>query len=138
MSIDLYWDDDDQTVLLCEFNGKWTWDELQNVLKAIKKLSDERGRVFGAIVDVRNGMTIPGGSIFNREALSQFQKMTQLGSGGKGPVVILGVNSLIRSIFDTIKTVNHSAAADVYFADTMETAQQTIYGAMHRLNEVSA
>jgi hypothetical protein len=138
MPIDLYWDDDEQTVLLCEFNGTWTWDELQKVLKTIKRLSEESGRVFGALVDVSKGITVPGGSIFNREALSQFQKMRQLGADGRGPVVIVGMNSIIRSIFDTVKRLDKSAASDVHFAATLAAGQQIIYPIMRRLNDISA
>ncbi|MEO1290964.1 MAG: hypothetical protein AAFV93_24775, partial [Chloroflexota bacterium] len=75
MAIDLFWDNDEQTVLLAEFNGKWTWDELHKLLTTVKRLSDERGQVFGAILDLRNGMHLPGGNIFNKEGLEQFKKL---------------------------------------------------------------
>lgn len=130
MGIDLYWDNDDQTVMLAEFNGRWTWDELYAALSTIKKLSAERERVFGAIVDVRNGMSIPGGSIFNREALSNFRKMLQLGSDGKGPVVVVGVNRMVRSIFDAAGKLDRNAVQDVHFAPGMDDARKTIYRLM--------
>jgi hypothetical protein len=137
MPVDLYWDDDDQTVLLCEFNGAWTWDELQKVLKTTKRLAEERGRVLGALVDVRQSASVPGGSIFNRAALSQFQQMLQLGAGGKGPVVIVGMNGMIRAIVETIRSIDQNAVNDVHFADTMPAAQQIIYGIMRRLNDAA-
>lgn len=133
MPIDLYWDDNEQTVMLCEFKGRWSWDELHAVLHTIKKLSAQRQQVFGAIIDVREGLHIPGGSIFNREALNNFQQMLKLGSDGKGPVVILGMNSMIRTIFDTVGRVDKKATKDVHFAETMEQARQTIYGIVQRV-----
>ncbi|MCU0514465.1 MAG: hypothetical protein MUE40_18075 [Anaerolineae bacterium] len=138
MSIDLYWDNDEQTVLLCEFNGRWTWEELQTVLATVKRMSEERRQVFGAIVDVRNGLTLPGGSIFNREALTNFQKMLHMGQGGKGPVVILGMSGMIKTVFDAVKSVDKNAARDVHFAGTMPEAQRTIYSIMQRMNEATA
>jgi hypothetical protein len=138
MAIDLYWDDDEQTVILCEFKNGWTWDDLHAALTTIKRLSADRNRVFGAIIDVRKGLNIPGGSIFNREALANFQKMTSLGAGGKGPVVILGMNGMIKTIFDTVKKMDSKTVSDVYFADTMPDAQRVIYGLVNRLDKTSA
>lgn len=127
MGIDLYWDNKEQTVMLCEFNGDWSWDELHAVLRTIKQLSVERGRVFGAIVDVRGGLRLPGGTIFNREALTNFRKMLQLDPEGKGPVVIVGMNPMIRTIFDTAGRLEPSVTENVYFADDMQEARRKIY-----------
>ncbi len=138
MAIDLYWDNDEQSVILCEFQDRWTWDDLHAALTTIKRLSSERSQVFGAIIDVRKGLNIPGGSIFNREALTNFQKMTSLGAGGKGPVVILGMNGMIKTIFDTVKKMDSKTASDVYFADTMTEAQRVIYNLVDRLDKTSA
>lgn len=134
MSIELFWDDDAQTVMLAEFNGQWQWDELHAVLQTIKRLSEERQQIFGAIIDVRQGLSVPGGSIFNRDALSQFRRMSDLGSNGKGPVVIVGVSSMIRTIFDTVGKLDKSATNDVYFADKLDDARTVIYAAVAKLN----
>jgi hypothetical protein len=134
MPIELFWDDAEETVMLCEFNGQWTWDELHTVLKTTRRLSEERGRILGAIIDVRNSSVVPGGSIFNREALNQFQQIRQMASGGKGPVVILGMNGLIKTILATVKSIDQSTAKDVHFADAMPDAQKIIYGLMQQLN----
>lgn len=127
MGIELFWDDHEQTVMLCEFNGRWTWAELQTMLATVKQLSAERQQVFGAIIDVSQGLTLPGGSIFNREALTNFQQISQMGSGGKGPVAIVGMNSMIRTIFDTVKQVDRKSTSDVFFASNLDEARQQIY-----------
>lgn len=138
MTIELYWDNEAQTVILAEFKKGWTWDDLHTALSTIKRLSTDRNQVFGAIIDIRKGLSIPGGSIFNREALANFQKIMSLGDGGKGPVVILGMNSMVKTIFDTVKRMDNNATSDVYFADTMQDAQQVIYSVMNRLGKTSA
>lgn len=136
MSINLFWDDEQQSVLLAEFNGKWTWDELHKLITKIKALSDERGEVFGAILDLRNGMHLPGGNIFSRESLDQFKQLVSLGGEDdkKGPVVVLGVNGMIRMIFDAIKNVDKSIVDDVAFAKTEDEARQFIYQAVASIN----
>lgn len=122
MPINLYWEDDAQTMILCEFEGKWTWDELRAVLWTVKKLSMERNQVFGAIIDLRKGLQLPGGSVFNREGLAQFNKLLKMGEGGKGPVVILGMNGMVRAIFDAVARIDRSATQDVHFASTIDEA----------------
>lgn len=136
MAIDLFWDNEEQTVLLAEFNGKWTWDELHKLLTTVKRLSDERGQVFGAIIDLRNGMHLPGGNIFNREGLDQFKKLVAIGDKDdqKGPVVVLGVNGVIKMIFDAIANFDKSLVSDVDFAKTEDEARRLIYSAVDRLN----
>jgi hypothetical protein len=137
MSIELFWDDEEQTVMLVEFNGQWTWEELQKVLAASRRLSEERGRILGAIIDVRNRSFVPGGTIFSREALKQFGQIREMASGGRGPVVILGMNGLIKTILDTVKSLDKNTAKDVHFADTMPEAQQIIYDLMRQLPDAA-
>lgn len=138
MTIDLYWDNDEQTVMLCEFNGRWTWDELHAVMHTIKKLSVERGQVFGAIIDVRNSGSIPGGNLFSRETLNNFKQLTQMGADGKGPVVVLGMQGMIKSVFDAVKMFDRSLLDDVSFAESMRDARRTIYNVMRTRVERTA
>lgn len=138
MSIDLYWDNEDQTVILAEFGKQWDWDELHAVLATIKRLSNEREQVFGAIIDIRQGLTVPGGSIFNREALNNFQKLMKLGDDGKGPVVLVGMNGMVKTIIDTVARMTPAAVQDVHFADNMEQGREVIYRLVAKLNATSA
>lgn len=135
MSIELYWDDDEQTVMLCEFNGRWTWDELHAMLLKVKRVSQERQQVFGAILDVRNGMQIPGGNLLSRQTLDNFQKLMRLGSDGKGPVVVLGMGGMVKSVFDAIRRVDARSMQDVYFASDEDEARDKIYAAMALLEQ---
>ncbi|MGB7339642.1 MAG: hypothetical protein WBC91_12180 [Phototrophicaceae bacterium] len=137
MAIDLFWDDEKQSVLLAEFNGKWTWDELHKLISKIKQMSDEREMIFGAIIDLRNGMHLPGGNIFNRETLNQFKALLSLGGEDdkKGPVVVLGVNTAIKMIFDAIKNLDKTIVEDVEFAATEDEARQFIYAAVAKFND---
>lgn len=136
MSIDLYWDNDEQTVMLAEFGQEWDWDELYTMLSTIKRLAAERGRLFGAIVDVRGGLQVPGGTIFTPEALKQFRRMMALNqSGEKGPVVIVGMNGMIKTVFDAIKRIDKNVVKDVFFAETMDDARDQIYRVMAQLDD---
>lgn len=127
MKIELYWDNEDQTMLLCEFHAGWTWDDLFAILKTVKKLSEERQQMFGALIDLTRGMTLPGGSIFNPESLQNFQKVLQLGGDGKGPVAIIGAGSMARMVVDTIRRMNAKVVEDVVFASTLDEGRKLLY-----------
>lgn len=134
MNIDLFWDDEQQTVLLAEFKNGWTWDDLHAVLSKIKSLSDQRGQVFGAIVDVRDGLNLPGSSLFNQESLKQFRRMLAIDQNGeKGPMVIVGMNDMVKTVFNAVSKFDRSLTHDVHFAKTMTEARQVIYGAVKKV-----
>ncbi|MCA9894079.1 MAG: hypothetical protein KC615_13915 [Anaerolineae bacterium] len=130
MAIDLYWDNDERTVLLAEIGKDWNWDELHAVLKTIKRMSNERQQTFGAIVDVRNGFHIPGGVLLSKESLNQFTRLTQIGAMGKGPAVFVGVSDVFQKVADAIRLVDRKLVEDVYFAKDMNDARQFVYGRM--------
>ena len=138
MPIELFWDDDAQTVILAEFSEKWSWDDLHAMLSTIKKLSEERQQVFGAIIDLRTGLHLPGGTIFNREGLNQFQRLLSLSNGGKkGPMVIVGMNSVVRTVFEAVSNFDKSLANDVFFVDEMDEARENIYQKMQKINKIA-
>lgn len=134
MGIELFWDNDEQTVLLAEFEGAWTWDELHAMLKTIRRLSEERRTTFGAIIDVSRGFQLPNGSVFNPEGLANFRKILQLDPDNKGPVAIYGMNSMIRRIFDAASKIDRRIEQGVYFASTLDDARQHLY---QRLVQIS-
>lgn len=140
MAIDLYWDDTAQSVLLAEFNGKWDWDDLHKTISTIKGISKERGQVFGAILDLRNGTQLPGGNIFTKEGLDQFKRLLSLNDGDtqQGPVVVLGMNKMVKMVFDAIKMVDKSIVETVDFAKDEDEARQIIYPAVAKLNKARA
>ena len=131
MAIDLFWDDDAQTVMLVEFHSPWSWDDLRRVLKTIQRLSSESGMVYGAILDLREGLRMPDGSILSAENLQQFRQMwTDSADQEKGPVVIVGMNRAVKLLFETVGRIEPSATRDVHFCDTLDEARELIYPAV--------
>jgi hypothetical protein len=132
MSVELYWDDDAQTVFLLEVTGKWTWTQLHEAINKMKKVSATRQQQMGAIIDLTSGLQMPDGGLFSREGLSQFQQLLQMESGDSGPVVIVGMNPLVKNILDTVTSLNLSSVRNIFFASHMEEAQTKIYGLMRQ------
>lgn len=126
MSIDLYWDNDEQTVLLCEFHPGWTWDEMYKILDAVKKITDNATYEIAAIIDIQAGVGIPGGSLFNRETLNHAKKMLQMGEGGTGPVVVVGANPLIRMAYEALKRIDKNVGSSVYLVKTLDEAHEIL------------
>jgi hypothetical protein len=127
MTIELFWDDTEETVMLAEFSGKWSWEELHKVLSKIKQISQERQQAFGAILDLRRGLHLP--NMLNKDGLEQFQKLLALNDGAseKGRIVVLGMNRMVKVIFDAVGTFDKSLTNDVFFAENEDEARRLIY-----------
>ncbi len=140
MGIDLFWDNEEQTVFLVEFNGDWTWDDLNAVLKTTTRISKERGLLMGAILDLRNGLRIPGGSIFNREGINQFKDLIAMSNSGQenGPVVIVGMSGMIKTVFDAAVKIDRNAAQSVHFASTMSQARALMQVQLNHNNSTAS
>ncbi len=126
MAIDLYWDNEEETVMHCVFEKGWTWDEMFSTLDTIKKVTANRDYEIGAVIDVSDGVSVPGGSIFNLDTRSKAMKMLKMSEDGKGPMVILGANGIIKTIYTAFSTLDKRAQSDVYFADTIEEAREIL------------
>ncbi|NDJ59829.1 MAG: hypothetical protein GYB67_01820 [Chloroflexi bacterium] len=136
MGIELYWDNDEQTVMLCEIAGAWTWDEMFATFDNIEKVTARLDHNVDAIIDVRDGATVPGGSIFTPTTFQNAKAMLKRGENGTGAVVIVGANRTIKSIYDTINGWGNKTLNKVSFADNVDAAR-TILAHRHAQPTVS-
>jgi hypothetical protein len=123
MAIDLYWDDDEQTIMLCEFASGWTWDDLFEMLHTARRVTDERDYEVGAIIDLTHGSEIPGGSIFSASTRENARRVLRMGEDGRGPLVLVRAGSAIRTLLKAVAMLDKSALADVYFAGSLDEAR---------------
>ena len=139
MGIDLYWENDEQSIILAAFPAKWTWTELFSMLDDVKKVSDQRDYPIGMILDVRKGTTIPSGSIFNPDTLAKAKRLIQMNNAqsDKGPVVILGANNFIKTIYRTFGTLDKNIIKDVFFAETEQQAHDILRRQLEQRLQVS-
>lgn len=122
MPIDLYWDDEEQTALLCVFEGRWSWDELFATLKTIMQLTANIEPEIPAIIDVRKGFMLPDG-LFTLNTLEQAKRLLSLNDGKTGLMLVVGVNPFIRKVFEAVATLDRSAVASVRFMETTRQAR---------------
>lgn len=124
MGIELYWDNDDRTIMLVEVRGEFTWDEMYAALNKIKKVTDAVPYEIGAILDLSAGVRFPGGSVFTPTGLQHAKNMLAMGKDGTGHVIIVGMDGLIRKIYDWFRTMDRNMFTNVAFADSLEQAQR--------------
>ena len=122
MPIELYWDNDEQTVMLCEFPKKWSWNEMYAMLEKVKQVTDRADREIAAILDLRQGVSIPGG-LFSPSTFDHAKKMLKMGEGGSGDVVVVGAGAIIRTIYNAVRNIDPNAVSSVHFADSLEQAR---------------
>jgi hypothetical protein len=127
MSVDLYWDNDEQTIVLCEFSKGWTWEALFGALNKIKSLTQDRTDTVGAIVDMSNGLGVPNGSLFSIETRDKAKQMLKMSADGKGPIAIVGANGAIKLVSKAFALVDKNALKDVYFVDSVDEARNILY-----------
>jgi len=138
MAIDLYWDDDAQTIMLCEFEKGWSWNDLFETFDTIKKVTDKRDYPIGAIIDVRNGISLPTGSIFSPEARANAKKMIDMGGASKGPIAIVGKSGLLKPFATAFGMLDKTALDDVYFADSMDEARRILTDRLEAMPNATA
>ena len=126
MGIDLFWDGKEQKVFLLEFKDHWTWEDLEAVLRVTRRISRERQQLIGAIVDFREALVFPRGRLLNREGWSHFGELLRMSrkSRHNGPLVVVGMNGILRSVVDTVGRLNQGAVSNLRFAETISEARQ--------------
>jgi hypothetical protein len=124
MGIQLEWDDEAQKTLRCSFEREWTWDDLFATTDKVKEITDNAPHTVSAILDMRGGITIPGGNFLSPTSLENAKRLLTLGEGGSGPVVIVGATSMIKMVYEAFKGMDkRAAAANITFVDTLEDAR---------------
>ena len=124
MAIELYWDNDERTVMLCEVRGDWTWEQMYDTFAKIKKATEKSSVTVAAILDISAGISIPGGSFFTPSAFDHAKTMLKMGESGTGPLVIVGASALIKGVYKTFTGMAQGKAlSTISFADTADQAR---------------
>jgi hypothetical protein len=124
MGIELYWDNEERTIMLLEFEGRWTWDDLFDTLAKAKKVSAKAAYEIGAIVNISGGVRFPGGSLLNAQSFENAKKLLAMSDGTAGPVVIAGSNPMIRTAFETMSRLSPGSTANIHFAPDLDAARR--------------
>lgn len=124
MAIELYWDNDERTVMLCEIRGNWTWEQMYDTLGKIKKVTEKAPAVVAAIIDISDGASVPGGSFLTPAAFDHAKNMLKMGESGTGPMVIVGASPVIKTAYKMFTGMAQGKAlSKIAFADNVTQAR---------------
>lgn len=123
MGIELYWDNDEQTVMLVEIQGAWTWDDMYDALHKVKRITDKSPVVLGAIIDLRHGAAFPGGLPFSSTTYGHGKRVLKMGEGGSGPIAVVGAAPFFRKVFSVFLSMDREKLSHITFVDTLEEAE---------------
>lgn len=94
MGINSSWDNDEKTIILMEFEGQWTWTDVQNVGTRHNQMIDEVTHPVDFIVDFSKSQHVPPGFLqHTRRVLSGAHPRSRA-------VILVGMNPLMRAGFD--------------------------------------
>ena len=122
MPIHLSWDDADQTILLAESAGTWTWEEYHEALSRIAELiRSVNHRV--DLVTVRRADSIrPPGS-----ALPHYQRAMRVLPSNTGLNVILNTSTIARTVVSIfLRLYGSRTSGMVVLAGSLEDARRLI------------
>lgn len=126
MGIELYWDDEAQTILLAEFEEAWTWDELYGTLEKIRKVVHKSTVDLSAIIDLRKGTNLPT-SLLDPATLDHARRIVQMAANGTGPVVVVGAHPVIQTVAAQLQLLDPRVMSNVRFTPTLKAARRLLY-----------
>jgi hypothetical protein len=90
MTVNVSWDDDDETIARMDFIGEWTWDEVHQAARQMRAMVDEIDYDFNFIIDVSQGIGAPS------PFLSQLRTVARNGHPRQGMTVLVGLSDAIQ------------------------------------------
>lgn len=101
MAIHISWGSDDKTIVLFEYEGKWTWKECHDAFEQAYALLDTVDHEVNAVHDFTNGPSLPDNALLHAQSIISSQPENL------GAIVLVNVNytaEMMWKIFSRIHT----------------------------------
>lgn len=108
MNINMVWDNNEQNVMRVTFAKVWSWDEFDAIVEQAQLMMDEVHHQVDVIIDMRESGAFP------ERAFWRFHKLINTKHHNRGRVIVVGGNSFIRTLTDTLQRL----ASDLFDAET--------------------
>jgi hypothetical protein len=134
MTVDMAWDDASETIMLCNSQGNWTWEEYHETLSEIVNLFKQVNHRVDLIIMRGEQATMPSGS-----PMPHFQRALRIMPSNVGLVVLVNTNAngfaraLVSMFSKLFVTKNH---ATLFIVSSPEEARAKI--ALHRAENAMA
>lgn len=122
MSVHVQWDNEDRTIILWSFVGRWTWGEYEDALAAAVTMLDTVDHKVDYVYDVRLMSILPPDVVtrFKTKYLKQPEKT--------GRFIAVGVDDYLRLVWNTFTDLPYARHLRVDYADTLEDARKILGG----------
>ncbi len=125
MAVTCTWDDDAKTMLCAQFEGRWNWLELQEVLaEGEAMLQDGRDTPVHLMVDGTQTLSLMNNEVITnlREWVQKMQIHPRIDK-----VCVVGSGAITNSFLSVfIKVAMNKRGAPLLFANTLEEARQLL------------
>lgn len=115
MPINVRWADPEKTIVVYEYAGSWTWDELYEATRTVESWTDGKTHIVPVVHDLTGSRMLPKDVFFHGQRLS-----VQLPEGATA--VIVGAGSFARIVIDTLRRLNRSFEQQYKTASTLDEA----------------
>ena len=122
MSIETRWDHQINNLLCVTFGLGWTWLELYTMLK-----EHAHTNTLAVALEADEGFHVPGGSFFLAENIEHTTHILKLNRSRNFPVIVVGADEQVRTIFDILRTMDKRVGRHMYFTNTLEEARHYLY-----------
>jgi len=117
MSVHVQWDNEEKTILLWSFEGRWTWGEYDDALKSTNTLLESVEQKVDFIYDVRHMSILPA------DVVTRF-KMYYLKKPEKSRLyLVVGVDSYLRLLWDTFTSLPYARHLKAFYFETLDDAR---------------
>ena len=122
MTVQIYWDNDDKTIVRLDFRDSWTWDEAEAAVAKNTRMLDSVDHTVHAILDMSQSVDAPP------LALTHTRNLIAKRHPRSGITVLVGANDVLSTFWKVfVQAYGRLVRADRYgFAQTAEEARQLI------------
>ena len=120
MSVQVEWDNPEQSILRYIFDDGWTWEDFFAAREEALRLIDERGAEVGVIIHMPEHVRIPPNLITHARSLA--------GRVHENTVMVMVVmsNHFLRVMLQTLRKISPQADSRMHMAQTLDEARATL------------
>lgn len=121
MPLHVYWDDREQSILRCDSEGKWTWDEYHNSLNQVCDMA----RDIGHRVDLIN-VELPGASMPAGSPLPHFNRASKVLPDNVGLNIVVVRSAVVRAMASMMGKMPGNQMHTIKMVATIDEAMSAI------------
>jgi len=130
MTVDMTWDDPQQTIMLCKSHGKWTWDEYHATLSQIVEHFKQVTYRVDLVITRKADASMPSGS-----PMPHFQRAMRIMPEHVGLVVLVNTGGFARALVSMFsKLFAAKSTPRLIVVGSLEEAREKI--AKHRAEDM--